>query len=101
MGMKLTPILSIAVMSDSGLMRFMHVSWVVPLQPKAETRLSQLVLSLEELVSDRGPKDVWPLDKMPARKGGLEPKALMCMSTEREPADSPQMVTLDGSPPKE
>lgn len=72
MGMKLTPTLSMADMSVSGFWRFMQESWCVVLQPTAAARLSQLVLSLGGLVSDKGPKEVWPLDMMAARKGGWE-----------------------------
>lgn len=68
MGMKLTTVLSMAAMSVSGGMCFMQESWWVVLQPTAAARLSQLVV--EEEVSERGPKDVWPLDMMAARKGG-------------------------------
>ena len=53
MGMKLTPILSMADMSVSGGMCFMQVSWCVVSHPTAVVRASQLVVS--ELVSDKGP----------------------------------------------
>jgi hypothetical protein len=42
-----------------------------------------------------------PLSRIAALKGGLRGDEVTSASTDKAPADSPNIVTLDGSPPKD